>query len=102
MLALISLSMLLAGPPQQLVYGAAITVEHGKCTYWTGDVGFTAAEFRDDLQSRFDVSKAIIIGHPANVPASCVKEAERQAKLAGFKDVKTQADPDAGPVGPGG
>ncbi|MEZ0241884.1 MAG: hypothetical protein ACAH11_00805 [Sphingomonas sp.] len=101
MLALVSLSMLLAAP-QHVTYGAAVTFEGGKCTYWTGDVGFSATEFREDLQSRFDMSNAISIGYQANVPARCVKEAERQARLAGFKDVKTQADPHAGPVGPGG
>ena len=96
----ILLPMLLAMSPQTIIYGAAVTFEDGKCIYWTGDVGFTPAEFREDLE-RFDVANAIIIGHPANVPRGCVREAQRQARLAGFKDVRAMIDPEAGPVGPG-
>lgn len=78
-------------------YAASVSFDRG-CIYWTGDVGMTAAEFRDDLRERFDRSGSITIFHGADVPKRCVTQAERMARAAGFRKVETQiGDPNLGP-----
>ena len=81
-------------------YGAAVTFDGHKCWFWTGDVGFTAADFLRDLKGRFDRRGAIVIRHAAGVPARCVEQAIRAGTRAGFRQVKAVVDVDAGPIGP--
>ena len=37
----------------QGVYGTAVTFREGECWFWTGDVGLTAEQFKEDLKGRF-------------------------------------------------
>lgn len=83
-----------------LSYGAAVTYERGECMFWTGDVGFTADQFLNDLKERFDSRGRLFVTHQANVPTQCVEIAIRSARLAGFTKVEALTRADAGPVGP--
>ena len=87
-------------PDRNLAYVTAVTFAEGKCRFWTGDVGLTADQFRDDLESRYDRRRSLVVKHAANVPARCVRIAVRSAKRAGFKRVKSEVHADAGAMGP--
>ena len=80
-------------PPTQAIpmrYAAAVSFWDGRCRYWTGDVGFDASGFKEDLRGRFDPNRGITIYFDAAVPAKCVRKARRLAKSAGFSDVRAE------------
>ena len=85
---------------EEVAYGATVTFRDGECWFWTGDVGLTAEQFKNDLTDRFDRRRAIFIRHTADTPVRCVELAQRSATAAGFKKVATITDADAGPIGP--
>lgn len=87
-------------PDRNLIYITAVTFIEGECRFWTGDVGLNADEFRDDLESRYDRRRSLIIEHAANVPKRCVRIAVRSAKRAGFKRVKSEVHEDTDAMGP--
>jgi hypothetical protein len=83
--------------PEPFTYLTSVSFNEGRCVYWTGDVGMTAAEFRDDLKDRFDPSTALVVDHHADVPKRCIEKALRMARAAGFSNVVAEAaEPETG------
>lgn len=79
---------------------ASVTMEDGRCIFWTGDNGMDANEFRMHL-AQIQAKQSIIISHADDAPDRCVVSARRAAKNAGFKRVSVELDNDeAGPIGP--
>ena len=89
-----------AQSPDNYMQGASVSFKDGKCWFWTGDVGLTAAQFERDLAERFDRKRGIVVSYVADTPKRCVRQALRSASRAGFQIVKAVANPDAGPIGP--
>ena len=109
MLLIVLLLSTISGKPEQSAattgamdrtagYATAVGYSAGQCSFWTGDVGLDANQFRDDLKNRFVPKKRVVVFHDALVPRRCIDEARKAAVAAGFKDVWTRlGNADLGP-----